>query len=79
MSIEANPAPDPDQPFDTPDAARHIGCSPGYLKKLRQVGGGPRYDRLGIRKGIVYRRRDIDEWRSSRRFESTTEYPEASR
>lgn len=70
---------DPDQPFDTPAAARQIGCSPGYLKKLRQTGGGPRFDRLGTRKGIVYRRRDIEEWRATRRFGSTTDYPEAAR
>lgn len=76
----ATPAPahDPEEPLDTPAAARHIGCSPGYLKKLRQLGGGPRFQRNGRRKGIVYRRHDIEEWGASRRFGSTTEYPEAS-
>ncbi|MEI5688080.1 MULTISPECIES: hypothetical protein [Sphingomonas] len=66
----------PDECFDTRAAAAYIGCSAGHLKKLRLEGGGPNYHRLFRRRGIVYRRHDIDEWRSSRRFGSTTEYPE---
>ncbi|MGP7795642.1 hypothetical protein [Sphingomonas sp. CLY1604] len=66
----------PDESFDTRAAAAYIGCSAGHLKKLRLEGGGPNYHRLFRRRGIVYRRHDIDEWRSSRRFGSTTEYPE---
>lgn len=65
-----------DESFDTRAAAAYIGCSAGHLKKLRLEGGGPCYHRLFRRRGIVYRRHDIDEWRSSRRFGSTTEYPE---
>ncbi len=38
-------------PWDTHEAAEYLGCSAGYLKKLRQIGGGPEYDRIGIRKG----------------------------
>lgn len=72
----AQPVTIPDESFDTRAAAAYIGCSPGHLKKLRLEGGGPNYHRLFRRRGIVYRRLDIDEWRSSRRFGSTTEYPE---
>ncbi|WP_210357255.1 DNA-binding protein [Sphingomonas beigongshangi] len=65
-----------DETFDTRTAAVYLGCSAAHLKKLRLAGGGPIYHRLFRRRGIVYSRRDIDEWRSSRRFGSTTEYPE---
>jgi hypothetical protein len=63
--------------FDTEGAARYIGCSPGHLIKLRQVGDGPHFHRLFRRKGIRYTRADIDRWRATRRFGSTTEYPES--
>ena len=66
-----------DAALDTEDAAKYVGCSPGYLKKLRQIGGGPTYHRLFQRKGIKYRRGDLNEWMASRRFGSTTEYPES--
>ncbi len=62
--------------FDTEGAARYVGCSPGYLKKLRQSGGGPYFHRLFRRKGIKYLREDLNEWLAGRRFGSTTEYPE---
>ena len=63
--------------FDTEGAARYLGCSPGHLIKLRQLGDGPKFHRLFRRKGIRYTRADIDCWRADRRYGSTTEYPEA--
>jgi hypothetical protein len=60
-------------------AAEYIGCSAGYLIKLRGEGGGPPFHRLFKRKGIIYDRADLDQWRSSRRFKSTAEYPETLR
>jgi hypothetical protein len=63
--------------FDTDGAAEYIGCSPGHLIKLRQLGGGPEFHRLFRRKGIRYTREDIDRWHAERRYGSTTEYPEA--
>ena len=69
--------------FDTGAAARYLGCSPGHLKKLRQIGSGrasgcgPVFHRLFHRKGVQYRRSDLDAWLAARRFESTTEYPES--
>lgn len=65
------------QSVDTEEAAAIIGCSPGHLVKLRQVGGGPDFHRLFRRKGIRYMLDDIDRWQEERRYGSTTEYPEA--
>ncbi|SEL80986.1 hypothetical protein SAMN05216382_2697 [Sphingomonas palmae] len=65
--------------FDTDGAADYIGCSAGYLIKLRGEGGGPAFHRLFKRKGITYYRADIDQWLASRRFSSTAEYPETLR
>ena len=65
--------------LDTEEAARSIGCSPGYLAKLRQTGGGPTYHRLYVRKGVRYDLADLRDWMAGRRFGSTSEYPEASR
>lgn len=68
-----------EEAFDTEEAARYVGCSAGYLKKLRQTGGGPVYHRLFRRRGITYTRQDLNSWRDARRYASTTEYPEALR
>ena len=68
-----------DELLDTEEAARRIGCSPGYLAKLRQIGGGPDFHRLFIRKGVRYDAREIAVWKADRRFGSTSEYPEATR
>ena len=62
--------------YDTEEAARYLGCSASYLKKLRQISGGPDFTRIGIRKGVNYRRCDLDRWLEARRFGSTTDYPE---
>ena len=64
--------------YDTVGAASYLRCSSGYLKKLRLTGGGPAFHRLFVRKGIVYEQADLDEWKAKRRFESTSEYPEAA-
>ena len=65
--------------FDTDRAAEYIGCSGGYLIKLRGTGDGPTFHRLFKRKGIIYYRADIDAWLTARRFGSTSEYPETLR
>ena len=65
--------------LDTAAAARCIGCSADWLAKLRLTGGGPPFHRLFKRRGIIYRRKDIDIWMDSRRFDSTSEYPEQFR
>ncbi|THD34442.1 MAG: DNA-binding protein [Sphingomonas sp.] len=60
--------------FNTVEAAEFLGCSPGYLQNLRQLGDGPPYNRRWKRKGIYYLRPDLVEWRRGRRYLSTTEY-----
>lgn len=76
MSGHLTLAPEGKTTFDTEEAADYVGCSPGYLKKLRQVGCGPAFHRLFRRKGIKYTRGDLNSWIASRRFSSTTDYPE---
>ncbi len=63
--------------YDTNQAAQYLGCSASYLKKLRQTGGGPGYNRLFTRKGVRYRRHTLDQWVAERSFGSTTDYPES--
>jgi len=62
--------------FDTDGAAAYIGCTGGYLTKLRGTGEGPPFHRLSLRQGIICHRADVDTWLSGRRFGSTSEYPE---
>jgi hypothetical protein len=60
--------------FTTREAADFIGCSEGFLIKLRGMGGGPAYHRRWKRKGIYYLEPDLVEWRRGRRYLSTCEY-----
>jgi predicted DNA-binding transcriptional regulator AlpA len=52
-------------------AATYVGLRPATLEKMRVIGYGPRFVRLG--RAIGYRIDDLDEWLASRRFRSTTE------
>ena len=45
----------------TPGAARFVGLAPATLEKLRLVGGGPRFFRLGAR-AVGYDIRDLKVW-----------------
>ena len=57
--------------FDTKDAARLLGLHPDTLRRLRRVGGGPRYVKIG--RAIRYRSDDVDSWAASRTFASTAD------
>jgi predicted DNA-binding transcriptional regulator AlpA len=57
---------------DTKDAARFCGSSKSTLNRLRTIGGGPTYIRIGRR--VVYDRRELERWLGDRRFGSTSEY-----
>jgi len=58
----------------TPAAAKHCGVSVALLEKLRCVGGGPVFCRLGTGRGkIVYRLEDLDDWLCSNRRRSTSD------
>jgi hypothetical protein len=59
--------------FTTAEAAKFLGCSEGYLIKLRGDGGPP-FQRRYKRKGIFYHRADLERWRAGRRYLSTSEY-----
>jgi hypothetical protein len=53
----------PSAKLRTPEAARHVGLAPATLCKLRCVGGGPRFTRLG--RAIVYDLVDLEGWVAS--------------
>ncbi len=52
-------------------AGAHLNLSPRTLEKLRTIGGGPRFRKLGRR--IVYKIVDLDAWAESRACESTSD------
>ena len=56
--------------FDTRAAAGYVDMSPRTLEKLRSIGGGPAYYKLG---GIRYLQSDLDAWLASRRRVSTAD------
>ena len=55
------------------EAGKYLGLSTSTLAKQRLRGDGPRFVRLSPR-AIAYLRSDLDEWLSSRRCYSTSEY-----
>jgi len=57
--------------FDTERAARRLGLSVSTMEKLRCLGGGPAYLKLGRR--VVYEARDLDDWKAARRTHSTSQ------
>jgi hypothetical protein len=61
---------------NTRGAAEHLDCSASYLEKLRVVGGGPRFVKIG--KSVRYKLEHLDDWASGRTFGSTSEYGAAS-
>lgn len=45
-------------------AAKHLGVSSGYLRKLRRLGKGPKFYRVGGRL-VRYRVSDLSAWASN--------------
>jgi predicted DNA-binding transcriptional regulator AlpA len=68
----ADAAPENDNYLKPPAAADYVGASVSTLAKLRVVGGGPRYVRIG--RAIRYRKRDLDMWMDLTAAHSTSEY-----
>jgi predicted DNA-binding transcriptional regulator AlpA len=62
---------DDDPVLDAISAATFIGLATSTLAKMRCLGGGPRYIKLGRK--IGYRRSDLSAWLSARRVNNTTE------
>ena len=52
-------------------AATFVGLHHDTLRKLRALGGGPRYARVGS--AIRYDVRELERWMSERTFASTAE------
>lgn len=46
----------------TPEAARLLGLAPSTLAKLRCIGGGPGFIRLGGGRAVAYRESDLIAW-----------------
>ncbi len=60
------------QYMNTREAADYLRISPGMLNRMRVLGKGPRYAKLGRR--VVYDRADLDAWLEARkRTHSLTE------
>lgn len=58
----------------TEAAARYCAVSKALLEKLRCVGGGPVFCRVGLGRGrIVYIVSDLDAWLNERRRRSTSD------
>jgi excisionase family DNA binding protein len=64
-------AADPEQKFSRDEAARYLGISRRTLEGWAVRGGGPRMLKLGSR--VVYRRRDLDAWVTTRERASTSD------
>lgn len=59
--------------LNTTDAARHLNLSKSTLAKMRIIGNGPRYSKLGRR--VLYRIEDLNTWIMSNQRRSTSEIP----
>ncbi|MHB8790142.1 MAG: helix-turn-helix transcriptional regulator [Desulfobulbaceae bacterium] len=47
--------------LNTSLAAKYLGVSEGYLRKLRSLGEGPTYTKVG-NKRVIYQIRDLDQY-----------------
>ncbi len=57
--------------LDTPQAAEYLGLGKSTLDKLRVVGGGPAFIKIGKR--VVYDPADLDAWFNQHKRISTSE------
>jgi len=49
----------------TPDAATYVGTAQSTLEKLRSLGRGPTYIKLG--RAVIYDTQDLDAWLETHR------------
>ena len=63
---------EPHLPLNVSEASRHVGLSVSTLNKLRVLGGGPIYLKLGRR--VAYDVADLDAWLASKRRRSTSDF-----
>jgi hypothetical protein len=60
---------------DTRGASDHTAFSTSYLERLRVVGGGPPFIKVG--KAVRYKLADLDTWLEGQKRGSTSEYAAA--
>ncbi len=60
-----------DEALDTSAAARFVGLSPSYMCRLRVLGVGPEFHKLGRR--VVYQRGALEAYLAAHRRNSTAE------
>jgi hypothetical protein len=70
--IESEPA----RHLNVSEAARYLGLSEAFLNRLRSVGGGPEFFKLGVR--VIYSRADLDKWLGTHRRKSTSDTREVA-
>jgi predicted DNA-binding transcriptional regulator AlpA len=65
----------PNRYLTNTEAAAFLTLSPMTLNKLRVIGGGPRFRKLGRR--VAYKLADLEEWAARRECETTSDptYP----
>jgi excisionase family DNA binding protein len=62
--------------LSVPEAARYTGLSEAFLNRLRSVGGGCPFYKVGTR--VLYNRADLDCWLASRKRASTADDGQAA-
>jgi hypothetical protein len=62
---------DRDEYFSVFEAASYANLSVAYFNKLRRVGGGPPFLKIGSR--IIYRLSDLNDWLTAHRRVSTSD------
>lgn len=70
-SDDARNSPAPSPFLSNAQAARFLNLSPRTLEKLRVVGGGPQFRKLGRR--VMYTVEELDAWAAMRRCDSTSD------
>lgn len=58
------------------ETAKRACVSAKYLKKLRCVGGGPPFIKVGGGRRVVYDAADVDAWLAGSKYRSTSEVTE---
>lgn len=53
------------------EAGTFLKLSPRTLEKMRTIGGGPRFRKLGRR--VMYKQADLEAWADARACESTSD------
>ena len=76
LSKKRTPTADDDVLLTTAEVGRIVKLSDRTLERMRVMGTGPRFRKLGlgIRARVVYRMSDVREWVDRAVYQSTSEY-----